>query len=489
MKKTSSYSRRSFLRNATLASGAVVSGAAVPASAAHTESPSPANRPNVLMICADQFRADFIAANRENPSAKTPNIDALAERGTNYRQATCNQPLCSPSRASFLTGMMATKTKVWKLGIELDHSLPTIASVLGKEGYTTAFMGKWHVSANTDAAGKPQKGWIPPGPSRGGFNDLWEGANVLELVSHPYEGNYWNNAGNNIGFKDEYRVDFITGRAVDFLQRKHEKPWLLFVSQLEPHHQNDVDQFVPPKRYADKYNDPFVPYDLRNLPGNWNSHLPGYYGCVQAIDDCVGKLVDTLRTTGQLENTVIVFFSDHGCTFRTRLGEYKRSPHESSLRVPLIIAGPGFDQAKVVEEVVSLIDLAPTLLDGAGVEPPAIMQGKSLKPLVGDPVARKEWNSSVYVQISSSICGRAIRNKEWTYCAYDPSIAHGNAEASRSYTDFALYSLAGDPYEQVNLVGRPEYAHICDQLRNELKQRIVANGEPEPTITPMHFYA
>jgi arylsulfatase A-like enzyme len=135
---------------------------------------------------------------------KTPNIDALAARGTNFRQAVSNQPLCSPSRASFLTGMYATKTKVWKLGPELDHSLPTIATEFKKSGYTTAFIGKWHVSDTKDASGKDQMGWIPPGPSRGGFDDLWEGANVLELVSHPNQGNYWDNDGTNIGFKDEY---------------------------------------------------------------------------------------------------------------------------------------------------------------------------------------------------------------------------------------------------------------------------------------------
>lgn len=125
-------------------------------------------------------------------------------------------------------------------------------------------------------------GWVPPGPERGGFDDLWEGANVLEIVSYPYQGNYWNNDGKNIGFKDEYRVDFLTGRAVSFIEKAHDKPWLLFLSQLEPHHQNDVDQFVPPERYATTYEDPHVPQDLRNLPGNWRSHLPGYYGCVQA---------------------------------------------------------------------------------------------------------------------------------------------------------------------------------------------------------------
>ena len=488
--QNTSPTRRDFLRNA-LASGAVAAvgaNAAVAAGAVDAASAS-SRRPNVLMICADQFRADFVGVNHENPSVKTPHIDALAARGVNFSQCMSNQPLCSPSRASFMTGRYATETAVWKLGPELDHSLPTIATEFRENGYTANFMGKWHVSQTDMADGKKQMGWIPPGPSRGGFDDLWEGANVLEIVSHPYEGNYWDNGGKNIGFKDEYRVDFITNRGVQFIEQKHEKPWLLFLSQLEPHHQNDVDAFIPPKRYEDKYVDPYIPEDLRNLPGDWRSRIPGYYGCVQAIDDCVGTLVAALERTGQLDNTIVLFFSDHGCTFRTRLGEYKRSPHESSIRVPFVIAGPGFNQSTVIDEVVSLLDLTPTLLDGAGIQPPASMRGKPLKPLAQDPKARRTWDSTVYFQISQSICGRGIRTRDWCYCAFDPTVQHGNAEYSKHYQDFALYSIAGDPAEALNLVGRPEYKDIADQLRDELRARIVAAGEPEATITPIYFYA
>lgn len=506
--------RREFLRSAALVSGAA---AMAPAVASASDAPAPSRKPNVLMICADQFRADFVGANHENPSVKTPNIDKLARRGTNFRQCMTNQPLCSPSRASFLTSRYATETDVWTLGPELNHSLPTVATVFGKNGYSTNFMGKWHVSQINLPNRKRQLGWIPPGPSRGGFDDLWEGANVLELVSHPYQGNYWADNGENIGYKDEYRVDFITNRAVNFIEQKHDKPWLLFVSQLEPHQQNDIDAFVPPRRYADEfswlvyrdllsaeqqksldadfhpphpaYADPYIPEDLRHLPGNWRSRINGYYGCVQAIDDCVGSLVAALERTNQLANTIIVFFSDHGCTFRTRLGEYKRSPHESSLRVPFVIAGPGFDRSAVVDEVVSLLDMTPTLLDGAGIEPPASMRGKSLKPLANDAQAREQWDSTAYFQISQSICGRGIRNRDWCYCAFDPTARNGNLEYGNPYQDFALYSISGDPAELVNLVGRAEYRHTADELREELEQRIVAAGEPTTKIIPIHYYA
>ena len=506
--------RRDFLRNAVLAAGAAA--AAQPA-AAQSETQSTVRRPNVLMICSDQFRADFVGASHENPSVRTPHLDALAERGVNFKQCVTNQPLCSPSRASFLTSRYATETAVWKLGIELDHSLPTVASEFRKNGYSTNFMGKWHVSQTELADGKKQLGWVPPGPSRGGFDDLWEGANVLELVSHPYQGNYWDSSGNNAGYKEEYRVDFIANRGVSFIEQKHDKPWLLFLSQLEPHQQNDVDAFVPALRYADdftwrvyrsqlsqqqqndldalrhpelpSYSNPYIPVDLRNLPGNWRSHIAGYYGCVQAIDDCVGSLVAALERTGQIDNTIIAFFSDHGCTFRTRLGEYKRSPHESALRVPLIIAGPGFNQSKVITEVVSLLDLTPTLLDGAGIEPPASMRGRPLKALADSAQVRKAWDSTAYFQISESICGRGIRTPDWCYCAFDPAAPHGELEYGKNYQDFALYSIAGDPAETVNLVGRPEYKDVADELRAELEKRIVAAGEPATVITPIHYYA
>ena len=500
-----STTRREFLRSAALASGALATADTAATAAVVGAAASPRRRPNILMICADQFRADFVGANHENPSVKTPNLDALAARGTNFRKAVCNQPLCSPSRASFMTGMYATKTDVWKLGLELNHTIPSIATVLKQAGYSTNFMGKWHVSRTKLENGADQLGWIPPGPSRAGFDDLWEGANVPEIVSHPYQGNYWDTDGKNVGYKDEYRVDFITDRAVSFLEQKHNKPWLLFVSQLEPHQQNDVDAMVPPERYADKYGDPFIPHDLRDLPGNWQSRIGGYYGCVQAIDDCVGKLVATLDRTGQLDNTILVFFSDHGCHFRTRMGEYKRVPHDAAIRVPLIFAGPGFDHALALDEVVSLIDLTPTLIDGAGVPVPPSMQGKSLKALPTDAAARKNWDSTAYIQISASMVGRALRTKEWTFSVYDPDAQPNKVPDSTTYIDYAIYDTGADPYQKLNLAGRPEspivrlasgpttegrpdYKENAESLRAELKRRIVANDEPEPMLKSQHYF-
>jgi arylsulfatase A-like enzyme len=436
------------------------------------------------MICADQFRADFVGAARQNPTTQTPCLDAMARRGVMCTNAICNQPLCSPSRASFLTSRHATETGVWKLGLELDHRLPTIADMFSQNGYSTHFVGKWHVSNNARADGTPNLGWIPPGPSRGGFQ-TWEGANVTELVSHPYEGSYWDNEGNDLKYKDEYRVDFMVDRAIRILEQPRHEPWFMFLSILEPHQQNDVDEFVAPNGYAEKFHNPYVPPDLRALDGNWQDHLPGYYGCVQRIDEAVSRVLQTLKEQDQLEETIVLFFSDHGCHFRTRIGEYKRSPHDASLRVPFILQGPGLNQAAEIPQQVTLLDLAPTLLDAAGIVPTGNMRGRSILPLLKDADARTEWDARpAYIQVSGSMCARAIRTREWTYCVCDKAVDGNSAPRSTEYDEWALYSLAGDPAQLRNLIGRPEYKAVAAELREILKQQIVAAGEPEAAIKP-----
>jgi arylsulfatase A-like enzyme len=485
--KTTS-SRRAFLKSTALASVAGAAGSVSAVAELSSSEPASARRPNVLMICSDQFRADFIGAAHQNPSTRTRNLDAMARCGVMCTSAICNQPLCSPSRASFLTSRYATETRVWKLGLELDHSLPTIANVFGDNGYSTHFVGKWHVSSSgKDTTGPNTHGWVPPGPSRGGFQ-TWEGANEVELTSHPYYGSYWDNEGNDLKFHDQYRVDFIASRAIKIIEQSHQKPWFMFLSQLEPHQQNDVDQFVAPNGYAETFLNPYVPHDLRNLHGNWQDHLPGYYGCVQAIDESVGRIVQALDRSGQLDNTVIAFFSDHGNHFRTRIGEYKRSPHDASLRVPFILQGPGLDHAVQLPQQVTLLDLAPTLLDAAEIEPPSSMRGRSILPLLKDAGARANWDDTAYIQISASMCARALRTPDWCYCVYDPEIGGNEAPHSTRYTEWALYSISGDPAEQHNLIGRPEYKYIAEELREVLKQRIVAAGEPSATIKPVTIF-
>lgn len=485
-------SRRSFLKSTSLAAAA----AALPASFAEAERQStgsgsgkPGQRPNIVLFVADEFRADFVGALGKNPTTRTPNFDAMANRGTMFQNAVTNQPLCSPSRACMMTGCYATKAGVWKLGLEMSHTLPTLARVLRKNGYSTNFIGKWHLS-EVEKNNRKTLGWVPPGPSRGGFDDLWQGANVLELTSFPYHGTIWDNDGKPITYKDEYRTVFLTDLAVKFLKQPHDKPFLLYFSQLEPHQQNsDNNDFSPPKGYADRFRDPFVPPDLLHLPGNWQSQLPNYYGDVEAIDESMGRILKTLDEQNLTDNTIVAFLSDHGCTFYTHKGEYKRAPQDSAIRIPFQFQGPGFNQALKLPQIASTIDLTPTLLDAVGIKPPAVMQGRSLMPLLTSPEARQSWDNTAFIQISASRIAREIRTSEWCYSACAPNEPEGAGNripASPVYEDAYLYNIYGDPAEQLNLVNRPEYKKIKTHLREITEKRIVEAGEAPAKINPSH---
>ena len=374
-------------------------------------------KPNIILYLADQWRWDFLGSG--NPSVRTPNLDAMAARGKNFTQAVCNQPVCAPSRSVLFTSRYATETGVWKNGLELRKDLPTLAGELRKAGYTANLIGKWHL-ANEDEKNGGSTGPVKA-EDRGGFLDLWEGANALEHTSHPYEGTIWDRDNQPITFKDQYRVDFLTDRAERFLRQKQEKPFFLFISQLEPHQQNDMGQPIAPKGVAVRYANSSAPADLRSLPGTWQAQLPDYYGCIEAIDNSVGRVWKVLEETKQADNTIFVFLSDHGCHFMTRNQEYKRSPHNSSIRVPLIVDGPGFRGNQQVPELIGLIDIAPTLLDAAGLTAPATWKGKSVMPLLADPAVRQHWPNEQLIQISESMTGRALRTPDWTYCVADVS--------------------------------------------------------------------
>lgn len=442
-------------------------------------------QPNIIVYCADQFRVDFLGANGANSSVRTPHLDEMAAGGVNFHGAITNQPVCAPARSIMMTGLYATDTGVWRNGPGLDPGLPTVAKELRKAGYTANYIGKWHLSPDTKAQGGGP-GAVPRA-YRAGFDDLWEGANALELVSHPYEGTIWDTNDQPITYKDQYRVDFLTDRTERFLRQKHEKPFFLFVSQLEPHQQNDMGRAIGPRGSVERYAHAAVPPDLQPLPGTWKSQLPDYYGCVESIDDSVGRIRRILAEEHLADNTVLIFLSDHGCHFMTRNTEYKRSTHNSSIRIPLLVEGPGFEHGRKVEELVGLIDLAPTLLALGGVPALPAMKGRNILPLIDSPDARRAWPNKQLIQISESMTGRSIRTPDWTYCVADTTGATGDP-ASKVYHEYQMYDQRADPNEHVNLAGRQEYRAKAKELREELKELMIAAGEPAPTILPAPLY-
>lgn len=478
--------RRKFVLTGAATGAALGLGASASASSASAQKTTPVTRPNIILYMSDQFRWDFLGANGLNSSTRTPNLDALAANGKNFTCAITNQPVCAPARSVMLTSRYATETGVWHNGLPLTQTLPTLAGELRKAGYTSNLIGKWHLAPNTEAQGGGV-GYVKP-EYRGGFLDLWEGANALEHTTHPYEGTIYDGDGREIIFKDEYRVDFITDRAERFLRQKQEKPFFLFVSQLEPHQQNDMqNRIIGPNGSAERFANSYVPPDLRNLPGNWQAELPDYYGACESIDHSVGRIMKILEEENLAANTIFVFLSDHGCHFMTRNQEYKRSVHNASSRIPLLFHGPGFETAQQINQMVGIIDIAPTLLAAAGVPIPPGMKGRNLLPLIHDESARTNWPNKQLLQISESMTGRAIRTREWTYCIAEIT-GTTDKPAADVYQEYQMYDQRNDPHEQINLAGRKEFRKQADKLLAELKQLLAAAGEPEPGIRPAKLY-
>ena len=488
--------RREFIKGSSVAAALPALGIEV--DGRNREAPAPNKKPpNIIIIIADQFRWDALGAYGLNSMGFTPHLDSVARRGTLFRSHIANQPVCAPSRANLFTGQYQNRNGVWRNGLGLAPGAVTLATTLSQAGYTANYIGKWHLARPEEQRPAPKAAVAPD--QRGGFDDLWEGANALEFTSHPYEGEMYDADGKPISFSGVYRVDFLTQRTVRFLRQAKNKPFLLVVSQLEPHFQNDCNCFVGPRGYADRYANPFVPGDLKFFPGDWPKQLPEYYGCVTSIDESVGTILGELRDLGIEDNTIVVFLSDHGCHFRTRNSEYKRSPHESSIHIPLVIQGPGFNRALSVPELTSQIDIAPTLLQAIGLPIPTTMQGRSFLPLLDRKV--EAWRDEVYVQISESQTGRALRTPQWTYAVVDPRSGRESAAASDRYEEYQVYNLFGDPHQLLNLAGRhddPQLVHyqgapsirdVAAHLRERLQARMVEAGEPRAEIQERFLYA
>ncbi len=419
------------------------------------------NKPNIIFYFSDQQRADSAGCYGQKLPV-TPNLDAVAQEGTLFENAFSCQPVCGPMRACLQSGVYASQIGCYRNDIALPTDTKGIAHYLTEAGYDTAYIGKWHLASDSEhrLATKPT-----PKERRGGY-DYWRAADILEFTSHGYNGYVFDENCNKLEFKG-YRADRINDYAIEYVKKEHEKPFFMFVSQLEPHHQNDRLRFESPKGLKSKFKNYEVPGDLKGTLGDWRIQMPSYLACCNRVDENFGRLIQALKDEGLYDNTVIIYTSDHGCHFRTRNMEYKRSCHENSIKVPLVITGGAFTGGGKVSDLVSLIDLPATILDIAGAEIPEHFMGKSLTD--------KKGRESVFMQISESQIGRAVRTDKWKY-----SVSAKNADKAFAdeYTDDFLYDLENDPYERNNLIDKPEYNEIKLELREILLEYMQKAGEP-----------
>ena len=360
----------------------------------------------------------------------------------------------------------------------------TLAHGLAEQGYETTYIGKWHLAScgPMDGPDDFRTRAVPP-DRRGGYQDFWLASDVLEFTSHAYDGHMFDREGRRREFPpDRYRVDVLTDWAIEYLvNRRRDRPFFLFLSYIEPHHQNDHFRFEGPKGSEERFADYDVPGDLALTGGDWRLQYPGYLGCVHALDEALGRLRATLERLGEWENTLVVITSDHGCHFRTRNSEYKRSCHDASIRIPMVISGPGFGGGRVVSRIVSLVDLPPTILRAGGAPVPATMRGQPIQSLLDGTAAT--WPEEAFIQISESQCGRAIRTPRWTYSVRAPGKT-GVELGSDVYEEEYLYDLSSDPHQRRNRIMDPSLSEVRTDLARRLRRWMQKVGEPEAEIRP-----
>lgn len=435
-------------------------------------------RKNIIFYFSDQQRWDTVN------ERVTPNLMKLAEEGTLFENNFTCQPVCGPARACLQSGMYATQVECYWNGIALPRDITPLARYFNNAGYQTAYIGKWHLASDRypGIGVHCEKTAIPK--NRQGEYQYWRAADCLEFTSHGYDGYVFDGDGNQIDFKG-YRADCINDFALEYLdKRDKEKPFFMFISQLEPHHQNDHNTIEGYKETIEQFKDYPIPDDLSFLKGNYKKEYPDYISAINRLDYNVGRLVDKLKELGIYDDTIIIYTSDHGAHFKTRNPEYKRSCHESASRTPLIIKGGGFEAGRVEKRLSSLIDLPPTMLSMAGIDIPKNYMGIDLTTQIDAPDKKRDC---VFMQISESQCGRAIRTDRFKYAVRDLSPVGYAHHSSKVYFEDYLYDLQNDPIEKHNLIKNPKYAKIRQELKYLLLDQMKNAGEEPPVILPAIF--
>lgn len=441
-------------------------------------------KPNIVVFFSDQQRFDTLGCNGQALNV-TPNLDILAKEGVNFTSAYTAQPVCGPARAMLQTGKYPTEIGCFRNGISLPLNIPTLATKMRDSDYQVAYVGKWHLAS--DQGGCNYETTAIPMEHRGGYNDYWMASDILEFTSHGYDGYVHDGYGNKVEFSG-YRPDCITDYALHYLDQRSEeegKPFFLFLSQIEPHHQNDHNSFEGPKGSREKFKDYTPPSDLNPGEGDWEAQFPDYLGCCNALDRNLGRVVEKLKERNLYEETIIIYTSDHGCHFRTKIGDrtpggyddYKRNCYENTIHIPMIIRGPGFKGGKTADNMVSLIDIPKTIITAAGGDG-TNMHGDSLQNIFTAEV----WKDEVYIQISESYLGRAIRTRQYTYCVYSPDKNPNTESKADVYMERYLFDNEKDPVQKNNLILQPQYSRIKAELKERLIVRAKDAGEGDIRI-------
>ena len=432
-----------------------------------------ADRPNFIFIITDDQRWDAMGVVQEEqddqalfPWLQTPHMDRLASQGARFRNAFVVHSLCSPSRASFLSGQQTYQHGVRHNSQPMPLDLPSWATALRDAGYETGYFGKWHM-------GRQRK--------RPGFTTVFSyvGQGIYQDCVFLDNGN----KAPTRGWVD----DVTTDHAIDYIKANKEQPFGMVIGYKSPH-----EPRKPPARRSNDYTDaelikpasymvipPFRPAGYKPL--NWRSRIhdrKNYFRCITAIDDCLGRILDTLDQTGLTENTVVIFVGDNGYFLGEHALHDKRYAYEESLRIPLLVRYPKMIKPGTLIDAMALnIDLAPTILELAGLGALPDMTGKSWVPVLQDPMAGIERESFLYENYRDPEFPKvtfdlfALRTATMKLITYP-----GHAEWSE------LFDLSRDPLELTNIIDRPGFASDRETLVRQLEAALRTAGL-EPVLT------
>ena len=449
---------------------------------------APAGKLNVLFIAVDDMNADLGCYG--NPVVKSPNIDKLAARGVKFDRAYCQFPLCSPSRSSIMTGLRPDTTRVFDLQYHFRTGLPdvvTIPQLFMRNGYYAARVGKIYHYGNPGDIGTSG---LDDAPS---WKEFYNPAGADKTTLEPEFQNFTpsRGLGSAMGtladakYRDEEHTDGkVATQAIELLEKHKNEPFFLAVGFYKPH-----TPYIAPKKYFDLY--PIEKIDVPKMPEGYAKTVPepallstrpwpnfgvthqqareskrAYYAAISFVDAQIGRVVDALDRLGLRDNTIIIFWSDHGYSLGTHGLWMKQSCFQDSARVPMIMAGPGIKAGTPSPRLVEFVDVYPTLADLAGLTPPKNLAGASLRPLLKDPMAA--WDRPAFTQVSrGGSPGRSVRTPRWRYTEWGVDAKDG-AE---------LYDEDNDPGEMKNLAGDPRYAATIAELKALVKKNWPVNVE------------
>ncbi|MFF2658458.1 sulfatase-like hydrolase/transferase [Kitasatospora sp. NPDC058032] len=458
-------------------------------------------RPNFVILMPDQLRADAVGA-FGNPYVRTPHLDALAARGTTFNQAYVQHPVCSPSRASVLTGWYPHTAGHRTLTHLLKEHEPNLLRILKDAGYHVTWAG-----ARGDT--------FAPGVTEASVHEY--GFSVMPTVGYggEYPDGVWSRLFYRGAVPDDGRIDpdeAAIRSAERWLADPPEQPWVLFVPLVAPHcpfqveepwfSQVDRDALPDPVAPGDPSGEPRYMAAIRErygigevTPEQWREVVATYYGMIARLDDQLGRVMGAVADAGAADDTVTLFFADHG-EYLGDFGLIEKWPsamHDCITRDPLIISGGGFAGGQASDAMVEMVDVLPTVLELAGVEAPHRHFGRSLVPLLRDPAAphreyafteggftveeepRMERPGFPYdlkgalQHEDPALVGKAVavRDREWTY-------------VWRLYEPAELYHRASDPQERSNLAGRAEHAAVEQRLRDAVLRWMVETADVIP---------